>query len=73
MAYKLVMKNRDLVLRQMPLHGYNSVDFAEKYLGINRAHWTNIQTGKIHPRPALAKKIASGLDLEIKDIFDLVQ
>ncbi|ANZ58059.1 hypothetical protein BGL34_02000 [Fructilactobacillus lindneri] len=64
----LKLKDPEKVRKAVSLEGYSINGFARK-INSNPGYIGKILYGKKDPYPPLAKKIADGLGVEIKDIF----
>lgn len=62
------LKNAEYLRKKINLNGYSIADYAS-FLGISRGYLYNIIGNKRTPSPSLARKIANGLGLQLKDIF----
>ncbi len=65
---RLKLKDPKQTSRQLSLLGYSVNGFA-RAINSNPGYIGKVLAGKRHPYPPLAKKIALGLGVEIKDIF----
>lgn len=64
----ITLKNRVRTRIMIAETGKGLRDFS-KMIGISHAYLSQILNGKKNPSPTVAHKIATGLSLEIKDIF----
>ncbi|USS92844.1 helix-turn-helix transcriptional regulator [Fructilactobacillus ixorae] len=64
----LRLKNPEEVRKEISLRGYSINGFARK-INSNPGYIGKVLDGKRNPYPPLAKKIADGLDMDIRDLF----
>ncbi|USS86516.1 helix-turn-helix domain-containing protein [Fructilactobacillus cliffordii] len=67
----LRLKNAEAVRKEISLRGYSINSFARK-IKSNPGYIGKVLDGKRDPYPPLAKKIADGLDMDIRDLFFVV-
>ena len=66
---KIVIKDTEIVRRDILKRGMNMRQFAEK-INVTQHYWSNIMNRKRFPSAAVAKRIADELGKTIQEVFD---